>query len=76
MAGQSCESPLKPATQDYVAASKNTESPVSKSEKKNTLKDIEELCQHPAVPLDSENNPGSVASPFPVEEAKSSPVVK
>ncbi|XP_063279403.1 centromere protein C isoform X2 [Prinia subflava] len=74
--GQLCGSHLKPATHDYVAASKNTESPVSKSEKENTLKDVEALCQHPAEPLDSENNRGSVASPFPVEKAKSSPVVK
>ncbi|TRZ23271.1 hypothetical protein HGM15179_003840, partial [Zosterops borbonicus] len=74
--GQSCESHLKPATHDYIAASKNTESPVSRSEKKCTLKDVEALGQHPAVPLDSENSRGSVASPIPVEEAKSSPVVK
>uniref|UniRef100_A0A8C3R4F8 Centromere protein C n=1 Tax=Cyanoderma ruficeps TaxID=181631 RepID=A0A8C3R4F8_9PASS len=76
MTGQSSDSHLKPATDDYIAASKNTESPVSKSEKKNTLKDVEALEQHPTVPLDSENNHGSVASPIPVEEAKSSPVVK
>lgn len=76
MAGQSCESHLKPVTHDYVAASENTESPVPRSEKKSTLKDVEALGQHPAVPLDSENNCGSVASPIPVEEAKSSPVVK
>ncbi|XP_066042290.1 centromere protein C [Chamaea fasciata] len=72
--GQSCESHLKPAA--HVAASENTESPVSNSEKKNTLKDAEALGQHPDVPLDSENNRGSVASPVPVEEAKSSPVAK
>ncbi|XP_041336014.1 centromere protein C [Pyrgilauda ruficollis] len=71
--GQSCESCLKPATPDYIATSKKTESPVSKSEKKDTLKDVEAPCQHPAVPLDPENDRGS---PFPVEEAKSSPVVK
>ncbi|XP_039919803.1 centromere protein C isoform X3 [Hirundo rustica] len=74
--GQSCESHLKPATHDYIAASKKTESSVSKSEKKNTLKDVEALCQPPSMPLDSENNCGRVASPLPVEEAKSSPVVK
>ncbi|RLW08922.1 hypothetical protein DV515_00002614, partial [Chloebia gouldiae] len=74
--GQSCESHLKPTTSDDVAPSKKTESPVSDSEKKNTLKDIEASCQHPAVPLDPENHRGSVGSPFPVEEAKSSPVDK
>ncbi|XP_053832013.1 centromere protein C isoform X1 [Vidua macroura] len=74
--GQSCESHLKTTTPDCVATSKKTESPVSKSEKKHTLEDIEALCQHPAVPLDPENHRGSVGSPFPVEEAKSSPVVK
>ncbi|KAM4900664.1 centromere protein C [Sylvia borin] len=72
--GQSCESHLKPATPDHIAASKNTESPVCKSGKKNTLKDAEALGQHPDVPLDSENNRESVAPPVPVEEARSSPV--
>uniref|UniRef100_A0A8C3EF75 Centromere protein C n=1 Tax=Corvus moneduloides TaxID=1196302 RepID=A0A8C3EF75_CORMO len=71
--GQSCESHLKPATHDYVAASKKPESPVSKREKHNTLKDVEALCQSPAGLLDSEDNRGS---PFPVEEVKSSPIVK
>ncbi|XP_071287812.1 centromere protein C [Agelaius tricolor] len=74
--GVSCESHLKAATPDYVATSKKTESPVSKSEKKNTLKDVEAPCQCPAVPLDPENNRGAVGSPLPVEEAKSSPAVK
>ncbi|XP_068043448.1 centromere protein C [Anomalospiza imberbis] len=74
--GQSCESHLKSTTPDNVATSKKTESSVSKSEKKNTLKDIEASCQHLAVPLDPENHRGSVGSSFPVEEAKSSPVVK
>ncbi|XP_039566559.1 centromere protein C [Passer montanus] len=74
--GQSCESHLKPATPDYVATSEKTESPVSKSEKKDTLKDVEAPFQHPAVPLDPESDRGSVGSPLPVEEAKSSPVVK
>ncbi|XP_059700308.1 centromere protein C [Haemorhous mexicanus] len=74
--GLSCESHLKPATPDYVATSKKAESPVSKSEKKNTLKDVEAPCQCPAVPLDPENNRGAVGSPFPVEEAETSPVVK
>lgn len=76
MAGQSCESHLKPATHDYVTASKKPESPVSKREKNNTLKDVEALCQSPAVLSDSEDNRGSVGSPFPVEEVKSPPVVK
>uniref|UniRef100_A0A8C3Q3C8 Centromere protein C n=1 Tax=Geospiza parvula TaxID=87175 RepID=A0A8C3Q3C8_GEOPR len=74
--GLSCDSHLKPATPDYVATSKKTESPVSKSEKKNTLKDAEAPCQHLAVPLDPENNGGAVGSPLPVEEAKASPAVK
>lgn len=74
--GQSCESHLEHETHDCVAASERTESPVSKSEKKNTLKDAEALCQSPAVLLDSEDNHGSVGSAFPVEEAKSSPLVK
>ncbi|XP_037992263.1 centromere protein C isoform X2 [Motacilla alba alba] len=74
--GQSCESHLKPATPDCVATSIRTESPVSKSEKKNTLKDVEAPCQRLAVPLDPGNSRGSVGSPFPVEKAKSSPVVK
>ncbi|XP_030127422.4 centromere protein C isoform X3 [Taeniopygia guttata] len=74
--GQSCESHLKPTTPDDVATSKKTESPVSESEKKNTLKDIEASCQCPAVPLHPENHCGSVGSPFPLEEVKSSPVVK
>ncbi|KAI1238458.1 Centromere protein C, partial [Lamprotornis superbus] len=72
--GQSCESHLKPATHDHVAASEKTESPVSKSEK-STIKD-EALCQHPAVLLGSEDNHESARSPFPVEEVKNSPVVK
>lgn len=76
MAGLSCESHLKAATPDYVATSKKTESPVSKSEKKNTLKDVEAPCQCPAVPLNPENNRGAVGSPLPVEEEKSSPAVK
>uniref|UniRef100_A0A8C5TXH6 Centromere protein C n=1 Tax=Malurus cyaneus samueli TaxID=2593467 RepID=A0A8C5TXH6_9PASS len=76
MAGQSCESHLKPATDDYIAASKKPESPVSKSEKNNTLKHMEALCQRPDVLLDSEDNHESVGSPFPVEEAKTCPVVK
>ncbi|XP_057232650.1 centromere protein C isoform X2 [Malurus melanocephalus] len=74
--GQSCESHLKPATDDYVAASKKPESPVSTSEKNNTLKHMEALCQRPDVLLDSEDNHESVGSPFPVEEAKTCPVVK
>ncbi|XP_068869514.1 centromere protein C isoform X1 [Aphelocoma coerulescens] len=71
--GQSCESRLKPVTRNYVAASEKPESPVPKGEKHNTLKDVEALCQSPARLLDSEDNRGS---PFPVEEVKSSPVVK
>ncbi|CAN8208830.1 unnamed protein product [Coccothraustes coccothraustes] len=74
--GLSCESHPKPATPDDVATSKKAESSVSKSEKKNTLKDVEAPCQRPAVPSDPENNRGAVVSPFPVEEAKTSPVVK
>uniref|UniRef100_A0A8C9NG70 Centromere protein C n=1 Tax=Serinus canaria TaxID=9135 RepID=A0A8C9NG70_SERCA len=74
--GLSYESHLKPATPDYIATSKKAESSVSKSEKKNTLKDVEAPCQCPAVPLDPENNCGAVGSPFPVEEAETSPVVK
>ncbi|XP_058694656.1 centromere protein C isoform X1 [Poecile atricapillus] len=73
---ESCESHLKPATHHYVAASEKTETPVSKSKKKNTLKDGEAPRQHPAVPLDSGSNRGSVGTPSSVEEAKSSPVVK
>ncbi|OWK54956.1 Centromere protein C [Lonchura striata] len=74
--GQSCESYLKLATPDDVATSKRTESPVSESEKKNTLKDIEASCQHPAMPLHPKNHRGSVGSPVPLEEVKSSPAVK
>ncbi|XP_017661267.1 PREDICTED: centromere protein C [Lepidothrix coronata] len=73
--GQSYESPLKPAIQDYVDVSKKTESPVSES-KKNTLEDVEVLCQSPAMVLDPEDDHGSVGSPFPVEKGKSSPVLK
>ncbi|XP_014747545.1 PREDICTED: centromere protein C [Sturnus vulgaris] len=73
--GHSCESHLKPATHDHVAASKKPESSVSKSEKKSTIKD-EALCQHPAVLLGSEYSRESARSPFPVEEVKNSPVVK
>lgn len=76
MSGQSGDSHLKAATRDYVAASGKTESPVSKSKKKGTLKDVEALCQRPAMLLDSEDNRGSVGSPFPVEEVKRSPVVQ
>ncbi|XP_059326364.1 centromere protein C isoform X1 [Ammospiza nelsoni] len=74
--GLSCESHLKAATPDYIATPKKTESPVSKSEKKNTLKDVEAPCQCPAVPLNPEDNRGAVGSPLPVEEVKSSPAVK
>nr|XP_026647773.1 centromere protein C isoform X1 [Zonotrichia albicollis] len=74
--GLSCESHLKAATSDYVATPKKTESLVSESEKKNTLKDVEAPCQCPAVPLNPEDNRGAVGSPLPVEEAKSSPAVK
>ncbi|XP_054151867.1 centromere protein C [Melozone crissalis] len=74
--GLSCESHLKAATPDYVATPKKTESPVSKSEKKSTLKDIEAPCQCPAVPLNPEDNRGAVGSPLPVEEANSSPAIK
>ncbi|KAM7053223.1 centromere protein C isoform 2-T4 [Acridotheres tristis] len=73
--GHSCESHLKPATHDNVAASEKPESSVSKSEKKSTIKD-EALCQHPAVLLGSEDNCESARSPIPVEEVKNSPVVK
>uniref|UniRef100_A0A8C5ISB0 Centromere protein C n=1 Tax=Junco hyemalis TaxID=40217 RepID=A0A8C5ISB0_JUNHY len=76
MAGLSCESHLKAATPDYVVTPKKTESLVSKSEKKNTLKDVEAPCQCPAVPLNPEDNRGAVGSPLPVEKAKSSPAVK
>lgn len=74
MAGQSCESHLTPTTPDDVATSKKTESPVSESEKKNTLKDVETSCQRLAVPLHPKNHHGSVGSPFPLEEVKSSVV--
>ncbi|KAJ7407473.1 hypothetical protein WISP_126217 [Willisornis vidua] len=72
---QPCESLLKTATHDNVAASKKTVSPVSQN-KKNTLKDVEALCQSPARLLDPEDDHRSVGSPFPVEKAKSSSVVK
>ncbi|XP_057881200.1 centromere protein C [Melospiza georgiana] len=74
--GLSCESYLKAATPDCIATPKKTESPVSKSEKKNTLKGVEAPCQCPAVPLNPEDNRGAVGSPLPVEEVKSSPAVK
>ncbi|XP_071412145.1 centromere protein C [Pithys albifrons albifrons] len=73
--GQPCESPLKTATHDNVVAPEKTVSPVSKS-KKSTLKDVEALCQSPARLLDPEDDHRSVGSPFPVEKAKSSSVVK
>ncbi|KAL2304962.1 hypothetical protein Nmel_006929, partial [Mimus melanotis] len=74
--GQSCDSHLKPATHDHIAASKKRESPVSQSEKKSTVKDVEALSQNPAMLLGSEDNCESAQSPFPVEEVKNSPVVK
>lgn len=75
VAGQSCESHVKPTTHNYVAASEKAESPESKSEK-STIKYVEAPCQCPAVLLGSEDNRGSARSPFPVEEVESSPVVK
>ncbi|XP_010292090.1 PREDICTED: centromere protein C [Phaethon lepturus] len=72
--GWSRESPLKPAIYDYIADSKKTKSPLSKREVNNILKDVEALCKSPAVSLDTEDDDGSVGSPFLLEEARSSPV--
>ncbi|XP_062349730.1 centromere protein C [Cinclus cinclus] len=74
--GQSCESHVKPTTRNDVALSEKTESLVSESEKKTTIKDVEALCQRPSVLLGSEDNCGSAQSPFPVKKVQSSPVVK
>ncbi|XP_032853720.2 centromere protein C isoform X2 [Tyto alba] len=71
--GWSHESSLKPATDDYVADSKTTKSPVSKRETDNTLKDAEALCKSHALVLDPADDHGSVGSPILVEEVNSSP---
>lgn len=73
MAGPSHESPLKPAIDDYVADSNNLQSPVSEREANNILKDVEALCESPAVSLDPEDDHESFGSPLLVEEVRSSP---
>ncbi|XP_074946693.1 centromere protein C isoform X2 [Phalacrocorax aristotelis] len=70
--GWSHESPLKPAIHDYIADSKKPESPASKRGTNNTLRDVEILCESPAVSSDPEDDHGSAGSPILVEEVKNS----
>ncbi|XP_074445400.1 centromere protein C isoform X3 [Larus michahellis] len=72
--GRSHESPLKPAIRDYVADANKPQTPVSKRQTNNILKDVEALCKSPAMSLDPEDDHGFLGSPLLVEEAKSSPV--
>ncbi|XP_040410891.1 centromere protein C isoform X1 [Cygnus olor] len=65
---------LTPAIHGYAADSKKTESPLSKGEAHDTLKDAEALCKSPAEFVDPEDDNGALGSPLLVEEAKSSPV--
>ncbi|KAM6400747.1 centromere protein C [Pluvialis apricaria] len=71
--GWSHESPMKPAICDYVTDSNKLQSPVSKRETNNILKDVEPLCKRPAMSLDDEDDHGFVGSPLLLEEVKSSP---
>ncbi|XP_035180321.1 centromere protein C isoform X2 [Oxyura jamaicensis] len=65
---------LTPTIHGYAADSKKTESPLSKGEACDTLKDAEALCKSPAEFVDPEDGNGALGSPLLVEEAKSSPV--
>ncbi|KAM6361559.1 centromere protein C [Alca torda] len=72
--GRSHKSPLKPAIHDYIADANKPQTPVSKRETNNILKDVEALCKSPAMCLDPEDDHGFLGSPLLVEGAKSSPV--